>query len=162
MKIDKIPIRRTVEQHEHERQSQQLRQSQQESLNIQNLGPYTNQTPPPYSGKPSPPYVNRPSPAYSTLFPVRFQPQGGISLPPYQSRYPSPSRPPTEQDRALSLVAETILTHKHACEICMSYWNNLVTNLIVPSSLLRVVNSLFQTCSDNLGQTMQAQLVNRL
>ena len=43
IKVDKIPIRRTVEQHEDERQSQQLRQSQQESLNIQNLGPYTNQ-----------------------------------------------------------------------------------------------------------------------
>ena len=92
-----IAIRRTVEQHEVKRQAQQQCQSQKQSLNIQNLGPYTNQPPPPYPGKPSsPPYPDRPPLAYSTLFPVGFQPQGGISPPPYQSRPPSPSRPPSE------------------------------------------------------------------
>ena len=43
-----------------------------------------------------------------------------------------------------------------------SCWNNLVTSLIVPSSLLRVVNSLFQTCSTSNANTTCQQLVNRL
>ena len=30
--------------------------------------------------------------------------------------------------------------------------DNLVTNLMVPSSLLRVVNSLLQTCCNKLGK----------
>ena len=45
-------------------------------------------------------------------------------------------------------------------------WNNLVTGLIVPSSLLQFVNSLFQTCSNKFGtssaNTSCQQLVNRL
>ena len=44
--------------------------------------------------------------------------------------------------------------------------NNLVTGLIVPSSLLQFVNSLFQTCSNKFGTssaiTSCQQLVNRL
>ena len=36
--------------------------------------------------------------------------------------------------------------------------NNLVTNL-VPSSLLQVINSVFQTCSNNLKQAAQTKLV---
>ena len=44
--------------------------------------------------------------------------------------------------------------------------NNLVTGLIVPSSLLQFVNSLFQTCSNKFGtssaNTSCQQLVNRL
>ena len=47
-----------------------------------------------------------------------------------------------------------------------SCWNNLVTGLIVPSSLLQFVNSLFQTCSNKFGtssaNTSCQQLVNRL
>ena len=47
-----------------------------------------------------------------------------------------------------------------------SCWNNLVTGLIVPSSLLKFVNSLFQTCSNKFGtssaNTSCEQLVNRL
>ena len=47
-----------------------------------------------------------------------------------------------------------------------SCWNNLVTGLIVPSSLLQFVNSLFQTCSNKFGtssaNTSCRQLVNRL
>ena len=47
-----------------------------------------------------------------------------------------------------------------------SCWNNLVTGLIVPSSLLQFVNSLFQTCSNKFGtssaNTSCEQLVNRL
>ena len=47
-----------------------------------------------------------------------------------------------------------------------SCWNNLVTGLIVPSSLLQLVNSLFQTCSNKFGtssaNTSCQQLVNRL
>ena len=35
-------------------------------------------------------------------------------------------------------------------------------SLLVLSSLLQVVNSLFQTCSDNLEQAMPTQLVNIL
>ena len=36
---------------------------------------------------------------------------------------------------------------------------NLVTSLIMPSSLLQVVNSLFQTCYNNLEQAVRTQLV---
>ena len=47
-----------------------------------------------------------------------------------------------------------------------SCWNNPVTGLIVPSSLLQFVNSLFQTCSNKSGtssaNTSCQQLVNRL
>ena len=47
-----------------------------------------------------------------------------------------------------------------------SCWNNLVTGLIVPPSLLQFVNSLFQTCSNKFGtssaNTSCEQLVNRL
>ncbi len=49
-----------------------------------------------------------------------------------------------------------------------SCWNNLVTSLIVLSSLLRIVNSLFLTCSNNLdfgaggANTTCWRLVNRL
>ena len=47
-----------------------------------------------------------------------------------------------------------------------SCWNNLVTGLIVPSSLLQFVNSLFQTCSNKFGtssaNTSCQQLANRL
>ena len=47
-----------------------------------------------------------------------------------------------------------------------SCWNNPVTGLIVPSSLLQFVNSLFQTCSNKFGtssaNTSCEQLVNRL
>ena len=47
-----------------------------------------------------------------------------------------------------------------------SCWNNLVTGLIVPSSLLQLVNSLFQTCSNKFGtssaNTSCEQLVNSL
>ena len=47
-----------------------------------------------------------------------------------------------------------------------SCWNNLVTGLIVPSSLLQFVNSLLQTCSNKFGtssaNTSCEQLVNRL
>ena len=47
-----------------------------------------------------------------------------------------------------------------------SCWNNLVTGLIVPTSLLQFVNSLFQTCSNKFGtssaNTFCQQLVNRL
>ena len=47
-----------------------------------------------------------------------------------------------------------------------SCWNNLVTGLIVPSSLLQFVNNLFQTCSNKFGassaNTSCQQLVNRL
>ena len=47
-----------------------------------------------------------------------------------------------------------------------SCWNNLVTGLIVPSSLLQFVNSLFQTCSNKFGtssaNTSCQKLVNRL
>jgi hypothetical protein len=40
--------------------------------------------------------------------------------------------------------------------------NNLVTSLIMPSSLLQVVNSLFQTRSNNWEQAVRRQLVDRL
>ena len=47
-----------------------------------------------------------------------------------------------------------------------SCWNNLVTGLTVPSSLLQFVNSLLQTCSNKFGtssaNTSCQQLVNRL
>ena len=47
-----------------------------------------------------------------------------------------------------------------------SCWNNLVTGLIVPSSLLQFVNSLLQTCSNKFGtssaNTSCEQFVNRL
>ena len=47
-----------------------------------------------------------------------------------------------------------------------SCWNNLVTGLIVPSSLLQFVNSLFHTCSNKFGtssaNTSCQQLVKRL
>ena len=47
-----------------------------------------------------------------------------------------------------------------------SCWNNLVTGLIVPSSLLQFVNSLFQTCPNKFGtssaNTSCEQLANRL
>ena len=50
--------------------------------------------------------------------------------------------------------------------LCQSCWNNLVTGLIVPSSLLQFVNSLFQTCANKFGtssaNTSCQQLVNRL
>ena len=50
--------------------------------------------------------------------------------------------------------------------VYQSCWNNLVTGLIVPSSLLQFVNSLFQTCSNKFGtssaNTSCQQLVNRL
>jgi hypothetical protein len=42
--------------------------------------------------------------------------------------------------------------HKLGCNsiviswLYRTYWNNLATTLIMPSSLLQVVNSLFQTC----------------
>ena len=97
------------EQHEDERQTQQeQRQPQQQSLNIENLGPYTNQPltsypahpPPPFTDQPPPPYPceppslcqDQPPAAFSTLSLVRFQPQDGNSPLPYQSRPPSPSR----------------------------------------------------------------------
>ena len=121
------------EQHEDERQTQQeQRQPQQQSLNIENFGPYTNQpltpypdpTPPPFTDQPPPPYPgeppslcqDQPPAAYSTLSLVRFQPQDGTSPPPYQSRPPSPREYPVKQEHALSLGTETILTHKHACQ----------------------------------------------
>ena len=47
-----------------------------------------------------------------------------------------------------------------------SCWNNPVTGLIVPTSLLQFVNTLFQTCSNKFGtssaNTSCEQLVNRL
>ena len=47
-----------------------------------------------------------------------------------------------------------------------SCWNNLVTGLIVPSSLSQFVNSFFQTCSNKFGtssaNTSCQQLVNGL
>ena len=42
---------------------------------------------------------------------------------------------------------------------CISCWSDPITNLINPSSLLRVVNSLIQTCSNNSEQAARIQLV---
>jgi hypothetical protein len=39
---------------------------------------------------------------------------------------------------------------------------NLATSLIMPSSLLQVVNSLFQTCYNNWEQAVRTQLVDSL
>jgi hypothetical protein len=62
----------------------------------------------------------------------------------------------------------TTLCHQH-CNILVYHdcirlncSNNLVTNLIMPSSLLQVVNSLFQTCYNNWEQAVWTQLVDSL
>ena len=47
----------------------------------------------------------------------------------------------------------------HDC-IMLNLLNNLVTSLIMPSSLLQVVNSLFQTCYNNREQAVRTQLVD--
>ena len=58
-----IPTRRTEEQYEDERQSQQeQRQPQQQSLNIENLGTYTNQPLTPYPGHPPPSFTDQTPP----------------------------------------------------------------------------------------------------
>jgi hypothetical protein len=44
----------------------------------------------------------------------------------------------------------------------VTFQNNLVTSLIKPSSLLQIVNSLFQTCYNNQEQAMRTQLVDSL
>jgi hypothetical protein len=43
-----------------------------------------------------------------------------------------------------------------------NYRTLLVTSLIKPSSLLQVVNSLFQTCYNNWEQAVRTQLVDSL
>ena len=121
-----IPTKRTEEQREDERRSQQRQhQPPQESLNIENLGPYINQPlppypgystspfpdqhppafpgqpPPPYPGEPPPLCQDQPPPAYSTLSSVRFQPQDSISPPLYQSRSPSPGGPSNETGKCV-------------------------------------------------------------
>ena len=56
-----------------------------------------------------------------------------------------------------------MLYHDRMIKTC---WNSLVTGLIMPSSLLQVVNCLFQTCYNKPGtssaNTTCWQLVNRL
>ena len=45
---------------------------------------------------------------------------------------------------------------------CIKLVRTTVTGLIMPSSLLQVVNSLFQTCYNNLEQAVRRQLVDSL
>ena len=63
---------------------------------------------------------------------------------------------PNNSDADLLHKIVTNLTTQHCNNIvrsCLyqSCWNNLVTSLIVPSSLLQVVNSMFQTCCQQFG-----------
>ena len=78
----------------------------------------------------------------------------------YQTRYNVVLTIVTRLSQSWQHMAVIILFYDKC--IYHSYWNNLVISLMVPSSLLQVVNSLFQTCCNNLQEAVRIQLANSL
>ena len=80
-------------------------------------------------------------------------------------------------NKAVTIMIQQYCGTTLCCQPCITFLlyhdcirlvskNNLITSLIMPSSLLQVVNNLFQTCYNKLGtssaNTTCWQLVNRL